>query len=968
MKKRIFTLMMAFLAVASGAVWGQSTYDAEIDVSAKTSSSEAGKYSFVYNSTDDSRVLTINGSGNYKIEATGPEYQGNESNVQIKIAAGTYNITLDNVKINAYLGNDLEGTSTTGDGLYPNRCAFEIASGATVNLNWIGTNTVWSGPERAGINVKEGAILVLKGPDSNASLEVGSYNNNSNNGDPMTYGAGIGGDKKDPNFGTIKIESGTINAYSRAMGSGGEACGAGIGGGYASAASTSSKGSIIITGGNVTAQCNVRDYFTNGSEKGAGIGGGNAGTCDQIIIIGGKEGAKPTVKVQSYSGDDIGVGSGYRGNDQAEIIIGKWDNTSNSDVTVKEADGNTQDFTITSENYVDGYTTSPSATGTVTMPEGMQIYVENLSINDGATFNAYRLDLQRTVFNENHNVDWSGAETAENYYLGKGQSIELDALKCNAAEDKDLFLGWYNSKTDVVTVVDEKTTFTAKDTPSKDVTYYAVWVESEHPIVVETETTWTQDETLTPKINYVSKDEPDVLKALTFQFEDLSRYPELANWKFDSNQILGTTKLQNDDTYKELKLTATVKLGNGATQDISIPVYIVEASIINTASINMNQKHVYTGDNHNGSELNGQEHLLSVQMTKNLEGNNLDKPVKLTEGTHYRIYSYTYDSKTVSAKDDGEESVELIDAGEYSSITIEALQATISADLNTDHGQQYTIPGTVTIAQRPLEISFSLTETEIEEGEEPNINMVNVQSEAYNANENRGLVKEEKPRVSYEIGYKYNDEQTEMTVFITDIEVADVKENGFKKSNYDIKYVINDKTYKWSADQDGEEDVFPDDDEGVEIGTIPVTSSSTGGNFNDKRYQLFLANKDYLKNDKKTVEYYEDLGLELFSLHNKKYTDAGSSFTVWYEKDGVANVGGYRIFWSNRANGEYKEVKFDSVSEYFQIRNVQSDIYVKIYAADGFPVGNEEIAAIDFRAYAQANKIIASKSSRWRVP
>lgn len=51
-------------------------------------------------------------------------------------------------------------------------------------------------------------------------------------------------------------------------------------------------------------------------------------------------------------------------------------------------------------------------------------------------------------------------------------------------------------------------------------------------------------------------------------------------------------------------------------------------------------------------------------------------------------------------------------------------------------------------------------------------------------------------------------------------------------------------------------------------------------------------------------------------------------------------------------------MKFDTVSEYFQIRNVQSNVYVKIYAADGFPVGNEEISAADYRAYAQPNKIV----------
>ena len=256
------------------------------------------------------------------------------------------------------------------------------------------------------------------------------------------------------------------------------------------------------------------------------------------------------------------------------------------------------------------------------------------------------------------------------------------------------------------------------------------------------------------------------------------------------------------------------------------------------------------------------------------------------------------------------------------------------------------------IIQRPMNITFSLAKSEIEEGEEPTVNIVPEE-----LGTNRGLVEGEEPEVSCKIDYQYNEDQTQMTVTVKKEDIT-VSENGkFKPSNYDIKYVINGVTYSLSEDQAGDEDVFPED--GIELGTIDVTSLSTGGSFNDHRYQLFLANKDYLKTDEKTVEYYEDLKLELFSRHNKKYTDAGGSFTVWYEKDGVANPGGYRLFWSKSGErGDYQEVKFDEESGYYQIRNVQSDVYVKIYDADGFPVANEAITAQDFRAYAQPNKII----------
>ena len=125
------------------------------------------------------------------------------------------------------------------------------------------------------------------------------------------------------------------------------------------------------------------------------------------------------------------------------------------------------------------------------------------------------------------------------------------------------------------------------------------------------------------------------------------------------------------------------------------------------------------------------------------------------------------------------------------------------------------------------------------------------------------------------------------------------------------------------------------------------------GGISTKRYQLFLADRDFYLNDK-----YDAEGLVLFSRHDKRYAEVGGSFTVYYEKDGEVNAGDYRIFWSKSANGEYKEVKFDEVSGFYQIRNVQSDVYVKIYGMDGFPVANESIEAQEARAYAQANKIV----------
>ena len=190
---------------------------------------------------------------------------------------------------------------------------------------------------------------------------------------------------------------------------------------------------------------------------------------------------------------------------------------------------------------------------------------------------------------------------------------------------------------------------------------------------------------------------------------------------------------------------------------------------------------------------------------------------------------------------------------------------------------------------------------------------------------------------------------------------------NLKYSNYDVTYIVMDADLKPSEEEhplldvdeqtpneDGDYTHEGDDDD-IIGGFEPVDNSGhgtiTGTNYRKNR--LYLADRDFYFND-----LYDEEGLILYSRHDKKYTEDGGSFTIWYEHNGEVNEGGYRIFISSKKNKDYKEVKLDEVSGYYQIRNVQSDIYVKIYAMDGFPVANEEITATDARAYAQANKIV----------
>ena len=201
---------------------------------------------------------------------------------------------------------------------------------------------------------------------------------------------------------------------------------------------------------------------------------------------------------------------------------------------------------------------------------------------------------------------------------------------------------------------------------------------------------------------------------------------------------------------------------------------------------------------------------------------------------------------------------------------------------------------------------------------------------------------------------------------------GEVEGYNLKYSNYDATLLTG---HVKAQGEGGEATELPETDEDndgnidypgeggsgdIIVGDIDIIDEETGiggSGINYRQYELNFCETDFLTR----LNDYDAEGLKLFSRHDKKYTKAGGSFTVWYEKDGVKNAeyGDYRIYISrNGANGNYTELKLDEVSDYFQIRNVQSDIYVRIYYGTGFPVANEGITATDVRAYAQANKIV----------
>lgn len=330
-----------------------------------------------------------------------------------------------------------------------------------------------------------------------------------------------------------------------------------------------------------------------------------------------------------------------------------------------------------------------------------------------------------------------------------------------------------------------------------------------------------------------------------------------------------------------------------------------------------------------------------------------EEQYKLVKGTDY----------TVSYKG-FEEDAEPVNAGEYTA-TITLLDD--SKYQLEGNSKEFTLA--LNIIERPVTVDFGDYPSSIDistETLDASQYAIWQKAEEEGVPEDEGLVKGQTPICEGTLALVESEDYPGYFKVYLERETFKVKDNDpFFVSNYVIYVEDKDGNLIKLEDGEGEEGGAtlpgdgddpliddPDSDNPIRVDD----GGNSGSGITTKRYQLYLANKDY--NVKDAKEDYAAEGLELFSRHNKKYTNAGSSFTVWYEKDGVANAGGYRIFWSNRANGEYKEVKFDTVSEYFQIRNVQSNVYVKIYAADGFPVGNEEISAADYRAYAQPNKIV----------
>ena len=98
-------------------------------------------------------------------------------------------------------------------------------------------------------------------------------------------------------------------------------------------------------------------------------------------------------------------------------------------------------------------------------------------------------------------------------------------------------------------------------------------------------------------------------------------------------------------------------------------------------------------------------------------------------------------------------------------------------------------------------------------------------------------------------------------------------------------------------------------------------------------------------------------GATLTSRHDKKTVKEGGSFTLSLTID-ESYAGAEPTVYVKRGRGEWTALEIDTVSGYYQIRDVRNDITVKVSGDGIYPVGNETVAPQQARIYASGSKIV----------
>ena len=283
MKKKIVSLALVLtlcLSLLPATAWAvEPTFSVKNGETELTSTSAGALDAKEYTISKEKANITVTGSTN---------------NSRIVVTGNNVTLNLNNVSI---LLDERNGSP------------IEIAENTSATIIITGENKLTADAGGPGILVNQGATLTIKeaentsGSGANSLTVTGAQQNDHTGGDDITASqgggfAGIGGPNSSSQLtytGTIKIESGIVNAY-------GFGYGAGIGGG-----DFSSGGTIQISGGKVTAINGGTEPDGWGSsmhKQASGIGGSQGMDSGSITISGNAE-------VKAYGGYVCaGIGGG----------------------------------------------------------------------------------------------------------------------------------------------------------------------------------------------------------------------------------------------------------------------------------------------------------------------------------------------------------------------------------------------------------------------------------------------------------------------------------------------------------------------------------------------------------------------------------------------------------------------------------------------------------------------------------
>ena len=283
MKKKIVSLALVLtlcLSLLPATAWAvEPTFSVKNGETELTSTSAGALDAKEYTISKEKANITVTGSTN---------------NSRIVVTGNNVTLNLNNVSI---LLDERNGSP------------IEIAENTSATIIITGENKLTADAGGPGILVNQGATLTIKeaentsGSGANSLTVTGAQQNDHTGGDDITASqgggfAGIGGPNSSSQLtytGTIKIESGIVNAY-------GFGYGAGIGGG-----DYSSGGTIQISGGKVTAINGGTEpdgWSSNTHKQASGIGGSQGMDSGSITISGNAE-------VKAYGGYACaGIGGG----------------------------------------------------------------------------------------------------------------------------------------------------------------------------------------------------------------------------------------------------------------------------------------------------------------------------------------------------------------------------------------------------------------------------------------------------------------------------------------------------------------------------------------------------------------------------------------------------------------------------------------------------------------------------------